>query len=46
MSKNIFLGTKNQSGPRPMYVDSGLCTWVKACVHRHTSAHATKVLEA
>ena len=46
MSKNIFLGTKNQSGPRPMYVDSGLCTWAKACVHRHTSAHATKVLEA
>jgi len=30
MSKNLFLGIKDQSGPRPIYVSSGLRTWAKA----------------
>ena len=45
MSKNLFLEIKDQSGPRPTYVGSGLRTWAKACVHNYTPVYATKVLE-
>ena len=43
MHKNIFLEIKDQSGPWPTYVGSGLCTWAKACVRRHNPAYAARV---
>ena len=46
MSKNVFLEIKDQSGPRPTYVVISLPTWAKACVCRHISAYATRVLKA
>jgi len=35
MRKNLFLEIKDQSGPQPTYMGSGLCPWAKACVHWH-----------
>ena len=46
MHKNIFLEINDQSGPRPMYVGSGLHTWAKACVHKHIPAYVARVSEA
>ena len=38
--------TKVALSPRSTYVGSGLCTWAKACIHRHTPAYTTRVFRS
>ena len=46
MSNNLFLEIKDQSGSQSTYLGSGLHTWAKACVRRHTPAYAAKASKA